>query len=198
MSARRTKPIAFGIVHGFSGAPAQRRGRRRPGAVEAATAAGRSGELAARGLTGTVSRSSAGHRLRGALERDACGRRARAAPAPRPYPTPSERRPTVSRSGTPSSSASANFSPGPASRSSKSDVEAGGAQLLVEPLGGLALVGCRPCRARRARRPTARARAATRSPARRRTARPRRRRSAPGRSRRSPSTTSCSLPLSSR
>ena len=66
-------------------------------------------------------------------------------------------------------------------------VDARAAQLLVELLRRLALGRARAAERRRARRPTARSRAARRCPSRRRTARPRPPRCAPGRCRRSPS-----------
>ena len=137
ISASRTKPIAFGIVHGFSGWPESVCGGGGPGAVQA----GQPPERQPRPLRGLL---RAGDRVLPGLARRAAaagvvayGRlrhsstAASAAPSSgmervsRPRrtcastsPEASVRRPTVSRSGTPSSSASANFSPGPASRSS--------------------------------------------------------------------------------
>ena len=108
---RRTKPIAFGIVHGCSGWSA----RVAPG-VGPERSMPSSRRLVIRGsgeLAPQVDR-----RLRSALTPGSAGTPGPAGPAPRSRPLASVRRPIVRRSGHPSSSASASFSPGPASRSS--------------------------------------------------------------------------------
>ena len=198
ISASRMKPIALGIVHDAPRLAGERLRRRRARAVEPAQAPEREPRL----LGGVL------HLLAGAIRAALVQARVRhSSTAASAAPSSGSVRDSWPRRTCASSSpeASERLPDGQPQRAAEQlgvgelaagpevlavvvdDVEAGLAQLAVEPLGQRVLLGARACRARPGGRRTARSSAATRCPARRRTARRRRRRCAPGRCRRSPS-----------
>ena len=189
ISARRMKPIAFGIVHGFSGWSRAVCVGRRPGAVDPEQpplVIGRARRPSARPAQGSPRHSSAI-----ASAAPSIGTVARLA-APPDLDLDLARRERAAADRDPHRAAEqlgvgellARARRRARRRASRSPSSL---QLGVEPVGERPLLAALACRARPSRRRTARSRAATRSRARRRTARPPPRPRAPARSRSSPS-----------
>ena len=172
ISASRTKPIALGIVQTFHGWSRSVCGGGGPGAVEARRAGGTSGAPARRACAGrdgslygivghssaTASTAPSSGTPPSTLLQAAADLRLRArrpsASAARPSAAAGSRAARRRRTSRPARRRGRRAGPrSPAARSSS-----------YEALGGRQLVAARPCRARRPRRPTARAPAATRCP----------------------------------